>query len=70
MTSSSNAPRSDKRATCVPTLRLEQAFGMEAQFWLNLQLAWDLYEARHSPFAREIARIKRHPAVGARRVSG
>ena len=49
-------------------LRLEQAFGMEAQFWLNLQLAWDLYQARHSPFAREIARIKRHPAVGARRV--
>lgn len=23
-------------------LRLEQLFGMEAQFWLNLQLAWDL----------------------------
>lgn len=44
-------------------LRLEQAFGMEAQFWLNLQLAWDLYQARHSPLAREIARIKRHPAA-------
>jgi addiction module HigA family antidote len=46
-------------------LRLERAFGMEAQFWMNLQLAWDLYQARHSPLAREIARIKRHPAVGA-----
>jgi len=22
---------------------------MAAQFWLNLQLAWDLYEARQSP---------------------
>ena len=51
-------------------LRLEQAFGMDAQFWLNLQLAWDLYQVRHSPSAREIARIKRHPAVAARQVSG
>ena len=25
-------------------LRLERVFGMEAQFWLNLQAAWDLYE--------------------------
>jgi antitoxin HigA-1 len=49
-------------------LRLEQAFGMEAQFWLNLQLAWDLYQARRSPLARDIARIKRHPAVGVRQV--
>jgi addiction module HigA family antidote len=55
-----------KRGITVDTaLRLEQAFGMEAQFWLNLQLAWDLYQARHSRFAREIARIKRHPAIGA-----
>ena len=30
-------------------LRLEQVFGMDAQFWLNLQLAWDLYEAKQSP---------------------
>ena len=44
-------------------LRLERLFGMEAQFWLNLQLAWDLYQAQHSPKAREIRRIKRHPAV-------
>jgi addiction module HigA family antidote len=44
-------------------LRLEQVFGMDAQFWLNLQLAWDLYEAKQSPAAREIGRIKRHPGV-------
>ena len=31
-------------------LRLEQLFGMEAQFWLNLQLAWDL--SRVVPFSR------------------
>jgi addiction module HigA family antidote len=46
-------------------LRLEQVFGMDAQFWLNLQLAWDLYQAKHSPAAREIARIRRHPALAA-----
>ncbi len=39
-------------------LRLEQLFGMEAQFWLNLQLAWDLYHATHSPAAKEIRKIK------------
>ena len=44
-------------------LRLEQAFGMDAQFWLNLQLAWDLYHARRSRSAGDIVRIKRHPAV-------
>lgn len=46
-------------------LRLEQVFGMEAQFWLNLQVAWDLYNARHSPQARKIARIRRHPKLAA-----
>ena len=44
-------------------LRLEQVFGMEAQFWLNFQVAWDLYRARHSPQARKIARIPRHPKL-------
>src|SRR6266496_1197436 len=40
-------------------LRLERLFGMEAQFWLNLQLAWDLYKAQHSPAARHIRKIRR-----------
>ena len=39
-------------------LRLEKLFGMEAQFWLNLQLAWDLYHTAHSPAAKEIRKIK------------
>ena len=47
-------------------LRLEQVFGMDAQFWLNLQLAWGLYHARHSRSAGDIARIKRHPALRSR----
>jgi len=46
-------------------LRLEQLLGMEAQFWLNLQLAWDLYHAAHSPAAKEIRRIRRLPALDA-----
>jgi addiction module HigA family antidote len=39
-------------------LRLERLFGMEAQFWLNLQLAWDLYQTKHSPASKEIAKVK------------
>ena len=39
-------------------LRLERLLGVEAQFWLNLQLAWDLYNATHSPAARRIQQIK------------
>ena len=44
-------------------LRLEQLFGMEAQFWLNLQLAWDLYHVIHSPMVKEIRKIKMLPAL-------
>jgi antitoxin HigA-1 len=44
-------------------LRLEQLFGMEAQFWLNLQLAWDLYQVSHSPIEKEIRKIKLLPAL-------
>jgi addiction module HigA family antidote len=40
-------------------LRLERLLGVEAQFWLNLQLAWDLYHARRSPQTKTIRRI--HP---------
>jgi len=42
-------------------LRLERLFGMEAQFWLNLQLAWDLYRVQHSAAARSIRQIRRLP---------
>lgn len=44
-------------------LRLEQLFGMEAQFWLNLQMGWDLYQASHSAEGRRIRQIKRLPAL-------
>jgi len=44
-------------------LRLERLLGVEAQFWLNLQLAWDLFRARRSPEARSIQRIARLPQL-------
>ena len=46
-------------------LRLERLLGVEAQFWLNLQLAWDLYHAQRSDAAAEIRRIERLPALAA-----
>ena len=43
-------------------IRLEALFGASAQFWLNLQLAWDLYHAQHAPEVMEVRkRIKRVP---------
>lgn len=44
-------------------LRLEQLFGMEAQFWLNLQLTWDLYQVVHSPAEKEIRKIQLLPEL-------
>ena len=44
-------------------LRLEQLLGVEAQFWLNLQLAWDLYNARHSAGSKRIRQIHRLPQI-------
>jgi len=39
-------------------LRLSQLFGTTAEFWLNLQQAWDLSTALRSPAARQIRRIR------------
>jgi len=39
-------------------LRLERLLGVEAQVWLHLQLAWDLYHATHSKAAEQIQQIK------------
>lgn len=46
-------------------LRLEQATGMDADFWLGLQMDWELWHERHSPDASEIERIERLPNVAA-----
>ncbi len=44
-------------------LRLARLFGMQAQTWLNMQLAWDLYHAMHSEASREINKIRRLPEL-------
>ncbi len=35
-------------------LRLGRLFGQSPAFWMNLQMAYDLYHAERSPEAREI----------------
>lgn len=40
-------------------MRLAKVLGTSVDLWLNLQLAWDLYEAQHSSKAREIERLEK-----------
>ena len=47
----------DKRAITAPmALRLERVLGTDAEFWLNLQLGWDLHQARLEDGAK-VARL-------------
>ena len=39
-------------------LRLERVLGMPADFWLGLQLDWDLWHAMRSERSAEIGRLK------------
>src|SRR5215510_11163750 len=41
-------------------LRLAKYFGMSADFWMPLQLRWDLYHAQQSE-AKELAVIQPYP---------
>jgi antitoxin HigA-1 len=45
-------------------LRLSRLFGNSPDFWLNGQLAWDLYHAMHSAEAKDIKKIKPIVNVG------
>lgn len=48
-----------KRAVTPDTaLRLAQVVGMSADFWLGLQLDWDLWHTMHSSKADEIAQLE------------
>jgi addiction module HigA family antidote len=48
-----------KRAITPDTaMRLERALGVDAQFWLNVQMGWDLFQARQSPALKQIRKIK------------
>ena len=46
-------------------LRLAKFFGMTPDFWLNLQLRWDLYHAMQAE-APDLEQIRRSRAVGGR----
>ena len=52
-----------RKLTPDTALRLERALGMDAQFWLNLQLMVDLYDARAELGKAELRRIE--PLVSA-----
>lgn len=43
-------------------LRLARFFGMSADFWMNLQLRWDLYHAQQAE-QDELKSIQPHTAV-------
>ena len=48
-----------KRGVTTDTaLRLSRLLGTTPEFWLNLQLTYDLYQAQHSAEANEIRSIK------------
>lgn len=45
-----------KRPVTLDTaLRLGRLFGQSPAFWMNLQLAWDLYQAEHGETAQKVA---------------
>jgi antitoxin HigA-1 len=39
-------------------VRLSRLFGTSPEFWLNGQLAWDLWHTLHSPGATDIEKIQ------------
>ena len=42
-------------------LRLARFFGTSVEYWLNGQLAWDMWHALHSPAMAEIEKIEPFP---------
>lgn len=50
--------RGKRGVTADTALRLARVTGMTADFWLGLQLDWDLWHAVRSPKARQIAQLE------------
>jgi addiction module HigA family antidote len=50
--------RGKRGVTPDTALRLERVLGMRAEFWLGLQLDWDLWQAMQSRDAAAIARLE------------
>src|SRR5580704_1597443 len=42
-------------------VRLEDAFGVSAEFWLDMQKAFDIWKVKHSGRVRGIVRISHEP---------
>ncbi|WP_030008318.1 HigA family addiction module antitoxin [Picosynechococcus sp. NKBG042902] len=51
--------RGKRGITPSTALRLAKFFGNTADFWLNLQLRWDLYHVQRAE-AQELAKIETH----------
>ncbi len=56
--------RGKRSVTADTALRLARVTGMSAEFWLGLQLDWDLWHALRSESARRIARLEPLRRVG------
>jgi addiction module HigA family antidote len=50
--------RKKRSVTPDTALRLERVLGMPADFWLGLQLDWDVWHAMRGQTASEIARLR------------
>ena len=50
--------RGKRSITSDTALRLARVLGMSADFWLGLQVDWDLWHAMHSSKASEIHRLE------------
>ena len=50
--------RGKRSVTPDTALRLARVVGMSADFWLGLQLDWDLWQAMHGANADEIAKLE------------
>ena len=47
-----------RRITPDTAMRLARVFRTSDALWLNMQMVLDLFDARHSPEAKKIARLK------------
>ena len=56
--------RGKRGVTPDTALRLAQVTGMSADFWLGLQVDWDLWHAMRSKEAARIAKLEPLPATG------
>jgi addiction module HigA family antidote len=56
--------RGKRSVTPDTALRLAQVTGMSADFWLGLQLDWDLWHALRSDEAKAIAKLTPLPRAG------